>query len=625
MEVAIEANLKDKISIFPEQPGVYLMRDSTGKVIYVGKAINLKKRVKSYFSGTIVDNKTIYLVKQIADIDYIITNDESEAFIAEAAIIKKHQPHYNILLKDSKSYPFIKITTTEAFPRVEITRDIKKDGNQYYGPYTNVIYMKKLLEHLEWFFPHRSCSRTICETKNLYARACLNLQMGKCPGPCMGKITRADYMKNIHKIVKHLLGKSDDLLKDMKREMQELSDDLQYEKAAQLRDKILRLTAIYKKSKVYFEDFQDRDVIACYREDNQIAVAVLKLKSGKISGKEVYSFKNITSDSTESVLRAFLLQYYLSQDDIVIKTENLPHQILLQIEPEDFCALNTLFYKKLVVPQRGEYVRLIEMARKNAFDFVESIKLSHLKKASRSIVSIQEIKNHLNLRHLPRKMVCIDISTIQGSETVSSLVFFENGKPVKKHYRHFIIQTVDGQDDYASIAETMDRYLKNLVRENGWVSPDLIIIDGGKGQLSSAMSILQTYQEANETLRSIEIISLAKRIEEVFVPILTNNARPRYESIIIPKTSPALKVMTHIRDEAHRFAITHHRKRRDARTLSSALDSVKGLGEEKKFLLLKHFGSVENIQKANLVELLKVNGIGEKLAVEIMNMPKKLT
>jgi excinuclease ABC subunit C len=600
---------KEKLSLLPDSPGVYMFLDDEGSIIYVGKAVVLKNRIRSYFSGAPSDNKTKHLLNNIADIDYIITGSESESFIWESILIKKNQPRYNILLKDSKSYPYIKIYTTEPFPRVEITRDPIVDGNVYYGPFSNVGYMKQLLSQLEWFFPHRTCSRTIPEHQIVHARACLNLQMGKCPGPCVGKISRADYAILINKITKHILGKNDDLIREMKSDMQVCSDNLEFEKAAKLRDQIIQLEELYKKQVVYFSDFQDRDIIAYYREDKFVAVTMLRMVRGKISEKNVFSFKNTEDVSTESILRAFLIQYYYTDENAEPK---LPFQILIQSEPEDYAELNVLFKKRLAIPARGEHRRLIEIARKNAFDYVESQKLSYLRKSSRTIVSVQELKNHLSLKNLPRKMVCIDISTIHGSETVASLVFFENGKPLKKHYRHFIIKTVIGQDDFASISETMDRYLKNLVSENPWEIPDLIVIDGGKGQLSSALGKLLSAQEKHETLESIEIVSIAKRLEEVFVVRDTN-----FESIIIPKSSPALKIITHLRDEAHRFAITHHRKRRNQRTLTSELDAIKGLSNDKKFLLLKHFGSVECIKRATLDELMAIKGIGEKLAQKI--------
>jgi len=597
--------IRQKLATLPEQPGVYLMLDKDGEVIYVGKALVLRNRVKSYFTGTPTDNKTMHLVANIHDFDYIITNSEQESFLLESTLVKKHQPRYNILLKDDKRFPYIKIDPRQPFPVIEVTRELVKDGSQYYGPYTDVKYMKQLLRDLEWIFPHRTCNKVIPADRVVTSRACINHQLGKCPAPCIGKITVDEYASLMHKITKYILGKNAELIRDLKAEMEACAERLEFEKAGKIRDMIGYIDVMSKRQVVYFADMENRDIIAYYREESHIGVTVLKMLNGKINAKEVYSLKNTPEDSVEAILRAFLLQYYTNLDE-------LPFQILLQIEPEDFDTLNNIFHKRLRVPARGEYKNLIEIARKNAFDFVEKQKLSYLRKSTRTIVPIQELKEHLNLKKLPRKMVCVDISTLQGSETVSSLVFFENGKPLKKHYRHFIIKTVTGQDDFASIAETLARYLSHFGSEEvGWELPDLIIIDGGKGQLSSAHRILEEHKQHNERLASVELVSLAKRIEEVFVV-------GQSESIIIPKNSPALKVMTNIRDEAHRFAITHHRKRRDSRTLSSELDAIKGLGEDKKFALLKHFGSVANIRAASKEELMAVKGIGERLAEEVL-------
>lgn len=634
----ISQKIINKLALLPNQPGVYLMYDKENTVIYVGKAVVLKNRIKSYFVGNPTDAKTIHLVQNADEIDYIITNSEQEALLLEANLIKQYQPKYNILLKDDKRYPYIKISVNEAFPRIEIIREIKNDGSKYYGPYTDVRYLRKLLRELEWIFPHRTCKREISINNDnpQYSRACLNYQLGKCPAPCIGKITQKDYQKIIQDMTKYLLGKNDDLLKEMHKEMQDFSDNLEFEKAAKLRDKIQYIESLIKKQVVYFTDCLDRDIIAYYQEDKFIAVTVIKMLNGKISNKEIFSFKNLNNETPNEILTAFLLQFYAEKLTNVEQNNehnNLPHQILLQIEPEDFNNLKKLFHNRLyIVSVTKDYYhkkfitdkeskKLIEIARKNAFDYVENKKLSHLRKANKTILPVQELKEYLKLSILPRKMICIDISTIQGSETVSSLVFFENGKPLKRQYKHFIIKDIEGQDDFASVAETLRRFLSNVATDPNWEKPDLIVIDGGKGQLSSACEILY-----NTEFKDIPIISLAKRIEEIFIPVLEDtfqnefsyNLKLSYNSVILPKNSLALKLITGIRDEAHRFAITFHRKRRDARTLSSKLDAVKGLGEDKKFLLLKEFGSVDNISKLKVYDLKKIKGIGDKLAEKIL-------
>jgi excinuclease ABC subunit C len=606
-------SINEKLNSLPLNPGVYLMYDSHQTVIYVGKAKNLKNRIKTYFTTTHSDTKTIHLVKNIANFSYIITNTEQEAFLLEANLIKQYQPRYNIILKDDKKYPFIKIHSKECFPRVEITRDIVKDGNQYYGPYVNSKHLNKLLRELIWIFPYRSCKKKINSqvfTPNIH-RACLNHQLNKCPAPCIGNISKDDYSKQINKISKYLLGRGDDLIKEMKEEMQVLSENLNFEMAAKIRDKIKYLQDESSKQVIYFNDLEDRDIIAFYKEEKYTAVAVLKMIDGKISDKRVYSFIGVKNESPESIFRAFLLQHYLN------KMDKLPYQLLLQIEPEDYESLNILFQKKIIVPVRGENKQLIEIAKKNAFDHVETLKLQYYKKATRTIIPIQELKEQLGLRKLPRKMVCIDVSTIQGSETVAALVFFENGKPLKKHYRHFIIKSVIGQDDYASIRETLNRYLihitaseesDSLSHPTQWETPDLIVIDGGKGQLSSARKMLLGFG-----MTHIELISISEKFENVF----TTNSK---DAIILPRNSSGLKLLIKLRDETHRFAVTHHRKRFSKRVLTSKLDSVKGLGEEKKFLMLKEFGSVENILGLKKQDLMKIKGIGAKLADSILNI-----
>ncbi len=593
--------IKQKLSLLPEMPGVYLMKDAEAKIIYVGKAVVLKNRVKSYFTGQFNDQKTEQLVSKIDDFEYFITNSEREAFLLEENLIKKHQPKYNILLKDDKKYPFIKITNQEAFPRIMVTRDVIKDGSKYYGPYTDVKYLRRRLQTLEWIFPHRTCSREIPEAPVIYKRACINFQMKKCPAPCIGEINKADYRKIIQRISNFLLGRNQELLKELSDEMMSCAENLQFERAATIRDQIREIEKIQKSQTMHFTDEKDRDIIALYQEDQHVAVTVLKILNGKMSGKEVYPLKNAEFFSKQEIMNAFLIQYYSS------KLEDLPYQIVLQFEPDDFESIQDLLGKKIHIPQRGEFKQLITIAEKNAFDFVESQKLAHMRKSSRTIVPVQELKEKLGLKKLPRKMVCMDISTIQGSDTVSSMVFFENGKALKRQYKRFVMKSVEGQNDFASMAETMQRFLQHTGNDEKWEKPDLIVIDGGKGQLSAAYELLQDSPHSD-----IEMISLAKRVEEVFLP-------NQSESIYLPRNSSALRLLVNIRDEAHRFAITFHRQRRNSRTLYSELDDIKGIGEEKKLMLLKHFGSVDAISKASIEALSDVKGIGQSFAQIIYN------
>lgn len=598
----IPDKVKSKLKLLPVSPGVYIMKNTSGDIIYIGKAKVLRNRVRSYFTGTLSDPKTIEMVNKIADLEYILTKTENQALELEANLIKKHRPKYNIQLKDDKSKPFIKVTIKEPFPQVFVTRELKKDGSKYFGPYTDTKALRKTMRILEWIFPIRTCTRNIPEGEPAFKRPCMNFQLGKCSAPCVGNISREEYKKNVTALIQFVKGRNQDVISDLTLRMKEYSAKLNFEEAAKFRDKIEDIQKLNRSKNMFFTDEKNRDVIGVYQEDNKAAVAVLKILSGKLLNKEIYSLNNTEGTTLAQIMEAFLKQYYSS------KLKELPFRIFLQTEPEDLETLNKWLKNKLITPKKGDNKALITIARENAFNFVEEEKLKYLRKSNRTIFPIKELKDKLNLRKLPRKMICIDISTIQGTDTVSSLVFFENGKPKKKNYRHFIMKTVKGQDDFASMEETMKRYLIKI-EENE--KPDLIVIDGGKGQLSKSYNVLKEMK-----IEEIEMISLAKRIEEVFLP-------GSKSSIILPRNSSALRVLIKIRDEAHRFAITFHRKRRKKRTLKSELDNIIGVGEQTKFALLKKFGSVDNIRNASITELISVKGIGKKNAGMILEYLSK--
>ena len=592
------SQIKQKLSLLPDSPGVYLMMNSAEDVIYVGKSKNLKNRVRSYFLGIPADSKTKDLVKKITDFDYILTKTEEQALILESNLIKKYKPKYNISLKDDKQYPFIKVTIKESFPKVFVTRQVTKDGSRYFGPYTDAKALRKTIRLMEWIFPLRTCKRIITEGEPAFEKSCINFQLGKCPAPCIGQISKEDYKRIVSNAVNFLSGRNKIVIEDLKKEMNERSTQMKFEEAAGIRDKIMNIQKLNRSRNMFFTDDKNRDVIGIYKEDNKAAVSVLKILSGKLLNKEIYSLDNVEGSLLPELMKAFLEQYYS------LKLDNLPYKILLQIKPKGYEFLNQVLKKKLIIPQRGEKQSLISIARENAFNYVEEQKLKYLRKSDRTIFPIKELKDKLNLKKLPRKMICLDISTIQGTDTVSSLVFFENGKPRKKNYRHFIIRSVKGQDDYASLAETLERYLKKLEEQE---KPDLIVIDGGKGQLNSTYKILGKMK-----ISDIEMISLAKKLEEIFIP-------GRKDSIILPKSSSALRMLIKLRDESHRFAITFHRKRRSSRTLTSELDKIKGIGFTTKFALLQEFGSIENIKKATIQDLTQIKGIGKDTALLILN------
>ena len=589
--------IEQKIPLLPDSPGIYLWKDANGKVIYVGKAKSLKNRIKSYLSSSPKDPKTEQLVRHIADLDYILTPSEHDAFLLEANLIRLHQPRYNILLKDDKRYPFVKITLQEPFPRIMVTRDLRKDGSKFFGPFTDAKSLRMTMRNFEWIFPIRTCSRIIPADKVRYKNACINHQLGKCPGPCIGAISQADYARIVKRQMSFFEGKHEELLDELRAEMNSLAEALKFEEAARLRDRIVAIERIQKRNVVHSPDNKNTDVLGFYQEEKLAVCVVLKIMGGMVVNREEYPLNNIEDREREQIMAAFLKLYYAGKED-------LPHEILVPFEPEDMDELNGWLGNRLFVPQRGDKSKLLAMAKMNAFNQVEERKLAHLRKANRTVYPIQELKEKLALPKLPRKMVCMDISTIQGTDTVSSAVFMENGVLKKKFYRHFIIRSIDTQNDYAALQETLLRFLRETEKEP-LMLPDLVIIDGGKGQLAACAETLGASNQPD-----LLIISLAKRVEEIYLP-------GRSESIVLSRNSSALRMLIRLRDEAHRFAINFHRSRRTRRTLISELEEIPGIGEQTKFLLLKELGSVEEIRQADIERLSSIKGIGEKTATQI--------
>ena len=589
--------IETKLALLPELPGVYLWKDKEETIIYVGKALNLKHRIKNYLNPAGKDLKTRHLIKNIASLDYIITNSEADAFILEATLIKRYRPKYNIMLKDDKRYPFVKITVNEPFPRIFITRDLQKDNAKYFGPYTEVRYLRNTLRNLEWIFPLRSCNRNIPKIK--YKQPCMNYQLGKCSAPCVGYISQAHYAQTVNQLLRFFSGRYAEILDELRIEMQNASEELRFEDAAKYRDRIIAIERIQKRQSVFNVEGRNIDIIGFYQEEKKAVCVVLKMNNGAIIHQENYPLANLDYDEPDSILASFLQLYYTDK-------EEMPEEILLPFSPQEMDKLNSWLGNRLQIPQRGEKTKLIAMAKRNAFNLVEESKLAYLRKANRTIFPVQELKEVLKLPKLPRKIVCMDISTIQGSDTVSSAVFFENGKSKKKYYRHYIIRSIETQNDFAAMQETMTRFLKETEKEPS-MKPDLIVIDGGKGQLSASKHILQSSGKED-----IYLISLAKRAEEVFIP-------GNEQSLILPRSSSALRLLIAIRDEAHRFALSLHRKRRSQRTLESTLENIPGIGKKNKFLLLKELGSIENIAKADIATLTNIKGVGSKTAMQIYN------
>ena len=567
----------------PNKPGVYIMRDASDTIIYIGKAKNLIKRVKSYFREKLDRPKTQILMSHFDSLEYIVTNSEKEALILEATLIKKHRPRYNVQLKDDKRYPYVKITD-EKFPRLVITRNVTKNGI-YYGPFTDVGSVKQTVKFLKSLFKIRTC-------RNMNG-PCLNCQIDLCYAPCIGKITEKEYSEIISKIDLFFQGKYSTIVRDLKKEMTDAAVNEEFEKAAVIRDQITSIEEIMEKQFVdLVDDDLDQDVIAIAKGKLDIYVVIMPVRNGKITGRDDFLMSGSEYDSTSEIIFSFIQQYYGYN-------RHVPKQILLSEEIDDRELLEEWLSDlrgnkvHIKVPQKGVKLRLVKMAEKNA----EIIK--HQKKKLEN--SLIELKKYLKLEKLPRVIEGYDISNISGKFAVGSKVSFKDAKPNKKMYKHFKMET-PGPNDFAMMKELLTRRLKLIESDP---EPDLIVIDGGKGQLGMACDVLD---ELN--LSHIPIIGLAKEFEEIYLP---NSKRP----IIIPKNNRALHLLQQVRDESHRFAITYHRKLRSKNISHSSLDDIKGIGKKRKINLLKEFGSIENIRNASIDELLKVDGMSRNSAQNV--------
>ena len=569
----------------PNKPGVYIMRDNTDTIIYIGKAKSLVKRVKSYFREKLDRPKTQILMSHFHSLEYIITNSEKEALILEANLIKKHRPRYNIQLKDDNRYPYVKITDEE-YPRLVITRNVTKNG-VYFGPFTDVGSVKRTVKFLKSLFKIRTC-------RNMNG-PCLNSQIDLCYAPCDGRISKKQYSEIINKIDLFFQGKYSVIVKNLKKEMLEAADNEEFEKAAVIRDQISSIEEIMEKQFVELaNDDLDQDVIAMALNKNEVIVIIMPIRNGKIVGRDDFLMSSSKYDSASEVMFAFIQQYYGYN-------RHVPKQILLEDDIDEKDLLEDWLSDlrgnkvKIKVPQKGVKLRLVKMAKKNA----EIIK--HQKKNMDN--SLMELKKYLKLEKVPHVIEGYDISNISGKFAVGSKVSFKDGKPNKKMYKRFKMET-PGPNDFAMMEELLTRRLKMIDKDP---EPDLIVIDGGKGQLGMACGVLEKLN-----LTHIPIIGLAKEFEEIYLP---NSKRP----IIIPKNNIALHLLQQVRDESHRFAITYHRKLRSDNIQASSLDDIAGIGKKRKISLLKEFGSVDNIKKASVGELAKIDNMNQKTAENVYN------
>ncbi len=598
--------LQNKLDSLPTLPGVYFFKNEKGKVIYIGKAKNLRNRVRSYFQDSRrKEAKLRVLVRKIYDLETITTDSEVEALILEANMIKEYKPRYNVTLKDDKSFPYIRVTHEE-FPRIFPTRKIVKDGSRYFGPYTDVHSMRSLLKAVRRIFPIRSCQyrlddKTVASRK---IKLCLDYYIDRCPGPCQGLISKEAYGKIVDQMVRFIEGKNNAVVQELEKTMEKLAEAERFEEAARVRDQIAAIEQFRSRQKMVLSAEVDRDIVAVHRDENLAVGVVFKVREGKILGRHHFVLNNAARESDSEILKSFLLQYYL-------KVDFLPEEIHIPMDVENRAEMEIWLKSKrgkrcrIWVPKRGEKKKLVDMAARNARLILQEWQLQKRREKKERVPKIVEaLQRDLSLSRPPRRVEAFDISHISGTDTVASMVCFVDGQPRKSDYRRFRIRTVEGIDDFSSMKEVVARRYKRLLEEKQPL-PDLILIDGGKGQLSSAVQALRELG-----IHDQPIAALAKRLDEVFLPGVSAPQN-------IPRSSPGLKLLQRVRDESHRFAITYHRLRREKRTLQSELDTIPGIGEKRRQALLTYFGSIRRLQTATLKELQEMPGLPHSVAERI--------
>jgi len=584
-----------QLKALPAKPGIYIFKDKEGKIIYVGKANNLNSRVRSYFGApSSLSAKVQKLVSKIRDFEFIVTNSEQEALILECNMIKKYTPYYNINLKDNKTFPYLKININDDWPGVYITRRVQKDSAKYFGPFASPGSVRKTLRLIEKIFPFRSCDKQI---EGKYKRPCLDYYIHRCLGPCIGAVEKQEYRDVINEVILFLQGKQELILRELNARMKAAALQLHFERAALLRDQIKAIEAVIEGQRIATKLQGEKDVIGLAQNKEQAYVEIFSIRNSKLIGQDHFIMEGIQGESPGQIMTSFVKQYYAS-------ASHIPQLILLQHPVDEPAVLSEWLGQQrgsrveLQVPQRGAKRKLVDTAAENA---AQRLALSQAKEIKTEVITsgLRELKQKLRLPKMPRRIECYDVSNIQGTLAVSSMVVLEKGRPKPAHYRRFRIKTVAGADDYAMIQETLRRrFRRGLTGGSTWaIIPDLVLIDGGKGQLNAALEVRQELE-----LDSLPIASLAKENEEVFIP---GDRKPVY----IPKDSPALHILQRARDEAHRFAISYHRRLRRKEGITSALDYISGIGPRRKKALLKKFGSIEAIKEASLEELSQTQGI----------------
>jgi excinuclease ABC subunit C len=585
-----------KVPHLPESPGVYLWKDATGTILYVGKAKRLRSRVRSYFAQDLVSPRIVAMVRRVADVETLVVPTEAHALILEANLIKEYRPRFNVALRDDKSYPYIKVTVAEPFPRVMVTRRLLDDGARYFGPYTDVSAMRRALNVVKRLFTVRSCHYDL--PRDTPERPCLDYFIKRCHAPCMGWQEAASYRAMIDDVVAFLDGRTNDVVARVRERMLEASEKLDFETAAELRDALLKLERMEEPTVVVDVEGGDRDVVGFARDGEDACAVVLRIRDGKLLAREQRLLEHAEDVEDGLVLSAFILQWYRTAPGRS-RTLLLPFSL-----PEQETVESALDGTAVRVPQRGPRRALVDLADQNARHLLEEFKLAALEADERASDPVYELQRELGLPKLPRSLACFDISHAQGTDTVASCVWFENGRPKRSEYRKFMIKDTIGIDDFKSMHEVVQRFLRRRVDE-GKPLPDLVVIDGGKGQLSSAVVALDELGLSQQP-----IISLAKRDEEIFLP-------GRSDGIRLPRRSPALRMLQQARDEAHRFAITFQRSKRAARTITSELLQIPGVGPTRRRALLHKFGSVQGVRDASLQDIAEVPGFGEAIARKV--------
>ncbi len=660
------AHFKTRLDGLPTTPGVYIMRDATNTIIYIGKAVNLRNRVRSYFGSlTGAPHKVARMVSHIADFEFLVTDTELEALILENQLIKKHQPHYNIRLKDDKTYPYIRVSVQEDWPRVQYTRRLVEDGSRYFGPFANAGAAQTTLDLLNRLFPYRTCDLVI---DGQMPRPCLQYYMHRCLGPCAGLADKADYRAAIDQVMLFLDGKQATIIRDLQARMAEAAENLEFERAAYLRDQIRAIEKTQESQKVFSTKGTDEDVIAFARENGDACVQVFFIRDGKLLGSERYMLEGTGDEEPAQIMGSFVSQFYEDAKDI-------PPSLVLQHDLDETAILEAWLRQKrghkvqLVVPRRGEKRQLIDLAARNAQECIEQMRLRWLSDEQKAVAALGELQTALQLPAWPQRIECYDISHVQGTDTVASMVVFEHGQAAKKEYRRFEIKTVTN-NDFEAMQEVLRRRFRRAGLEraaqaaaqpgpsevtlapsqaaleeeaaahpaapaapplpdgaeaaaatanattstrvaswSGWaVLPDLVVIDGGKGQLSAAVEVMREVG-----LADIPIVGLAKQREEVFKP-------GQSLGIMLPREGEALHLLQRVRDEAHRFAVGYHRKLRSKRSFQGKLDTIPGVGPKRKAALLKHFGSLAKMRAASVEELAAVPGMDRRAAAKLKEL-----